>query len=109
MPDRRREFRFPLRSPVEFTGADPRNVTFGFATDLSSAGAFVETAFPASPGSPVVLRLWRPGWSSELHLRGIVRWLRSGGMGVEFAALGAVQTRLIDELVGDSLPVARAM
>jgi hypothetical protein len=109
MPDRRRQFRFPLRSPVEFTGADPKNVTFGFATDLSSAGAFVETAFPAASGSPVVLRLWRPGWSSELHLRGVVRWSRPGAMGVEFALLGAQEAGLVDELLVESLPVARAM
>jgi uncharacterized protein (TIGR02266 family) len=113
MPDRRRQFRFPLRSPVEFTGADPKNVTFGFATDLSSAGAFVQTAFPAALGSPVVLRLWRPGWSDELHLCGVVRWSRRHGMGVgmgvEFESMGLREARLIDDLLGESLPVARAM
>jgi uncharacterized protein (TIGR02266 family) len=112
MPDRRRYFRSSLNSPVEFTGADPRNVTFGFATDLSSGGAFVQTAFPAASGSPVVVRLWRPGWPAELHLRGVVRWSRAGagaGMGVEFAAMGRREAQLVDELAEESHPAAQAM
>jgi hypothetical protein len=109
MPDRRRYSRCELRSPVEFTGVDPKNVTFGFAVDLSSGGAFVQTAFPAASGSWVVVRFWRPGWAAELHMRGLVRWACSAGMGVEFAAVGWREERLIDELRGDSLPTARAI
>jgi hypothetical protein len=106
MPERRRFPRSDLRSPVEFTGADPRNVTFGFAMDLSPGGAFVQTAFPAASGRAVVLRLWRPGWAAELHLRGVVRWSCAGGMGIEFASVDGREARLIDELVEESLPAA---
>ncbi len=106
MPERRRFSRSPLRSPVEFTSADPRNVTFGFAMDLSAAGAFVQTAFPARSGSAVVLRLWRPGWAAELHLHGVVRWSCAGGMGVEFASIDRRKEGLIDELLEEALPAA---
>jgi hypothetical protein len=109
MPDRRRYPRGELRSPVEFTGVDPKNVTFGFAVDLSSGGAFVQTAFPAALRSRVVVRFWRPGWPAELHVRGVVRWACSAGMGVEFAAVGWREERLIDELLGESQPSARAV
>jgi hypothetical protein len=109
MPDRRHYLRNELRSPVEFTGADPKIVTFGFAIDLSSGGAFVQTDFPARSGSSIVLRLWRPGWATELALPGVVRWARPGGMGIEFAPVGWREKGLIDDLVGDSLPAARAV
>jgi hypothetical protein len=94
---------------VEFTGLDPKNVTFGFAVDLSSRGAFVQTAFPAASGSRIVVQFWRPGWATELQVRGVVRWCCSAGMGVEFAAVGWREERLIDELLGESQPAARAI
>lgn len=109
MADRRRHPRNELKTPVEFTAANPKVVTFGFAIDLSSGGAFVQTHFPAPKGTAVVLRLWRPGWATELSLPGVVRWARPGGMGIEFDAVGWREERLIDDLVGDSLPAARAM
>jgi PilZ domain len=109
MPDRRRYPRCELRSAIEFTGSNPRNVTFGFAIDLSPSGAFVQTAFPAVAGSPVVVRFWRPGWLAELPIRGVVRWSHSGGMGVEFVGVGGREAALLDELRGDFLPTARAM
>jgi hypothetical protein len=106
MPERRRFPRSRLRTPLEFSGADPKNVTFGFALDLSLGGAFVQTAFPARSGSGVVLRLWRPGWAAELHLHGVVRRACPGGMGVEFAPIAAREGYLIDELVEEALPAA---
>ena len=109
MADRRHYPRNELRSPVEFTGVDPKVVTFGFAIDLSSAGAFVQTHFPAPRGTAVVLRLWRPGWATELTLPGVVRWACPGGMGIEFDSVGWREEQLIDELMEDSLPAARAM
>lgn len=111
MPDRRRHLRCPLRSPVEFTGADAgaKQVTFGFATDLSPRGARVQTVFPAASGSRVVLRLWRPGWPEELQLEAVVRWSRAGAMGVEFGSLGWDEAGLVDDLLGESRPEARAM
>jgi hypothetical protein len=87
-PRGRRHHRFPLKNVVEFTLWDPKNNVFGFATDISVGGAFVETAFPAPAGSQVVVRVWPPGWPSEMLLPGIVRWGSATGMGVEFMTVG---------------------
>ena len=94
---------------MEFTGIDPKNVTFGFAVGLSWAGAFVQTAFPAASGSRIVVRFWRPGWPAELDVRGVVKWACSAGMGVEFAAVGWREQVLFDELLGESHLAARAV
>jgi hypothetical protein len=95
----RRHNRSPLKTPLEFTREDPRHVTFGFAKDISVGGMCVETEFPAPPRSPVVLRLDLPGLSETMILPGVVRWRRSGGMGVRFASLGTIEARAIAEFV----------
>ncbi len=95
----RRHHRFPLRNVVEFTRWDPKNNVFGFATDISVGGAFVETAFPAEPGSQIVVRVWPPGWPSEMLLAGTVRWGSGAGMGVEFTGVGPREALAIHALV----------
>jgi hypothetical protein len=104
MSEHRRHPRLPLCSPVEFTGTDPKHVTFGVATDVSVSGIFIETAFPAAAGRLIVVRVWRPGWSDEVQvpLRGVVRWSRPGGMGVEFTSLGRREARVLGALVAES-------
>ena len=102
MPEHRRHPRLPVRGPVEFTGTDPKHVTFGFATDVSVGGIFVETPFPARAGRLIVLRVWRPAWSEEVSLRGVVRWARPGGMGVEFTSVGRCEARILGALVLES-------
>ena len=95
----RRHHRFPLKNVVEFTRWDPKNNVFGFATDISVGGAFVETAFPAPPGSQIVVRMWPPGWATEMLLPGVVRWGTDGGMGVEFTTVGPREALGIHSLV----------
>jgi hypothetical protein len=106
MPDQRRYVRCQVTSPVEFSAADVdaglKHVTFGFARDVSLGGAFVQTAYPASEGRAIVLRVWRPGWSEEVQLRGHVRWSRPDGMGVEFAGLGRAEARRLGQLVAEN-------
>jgi hypothetical protein len=104
MPEQRRHPRSPVRVPVEFTMGDPKNITFGFATDLSSGGAFVQTAFPASAGHVVFLRVWRPGWPEEMMLHGVVRWTRGDGMGLEFAKLGLREAAAVREWIAGPTP-----
>jgi uncharacterized protein (TIGR02266 family) len=112
-PEQRRQARVPVRTPLEFTIADPKNVTFGFVTDLSAGGAFVQTAFPAPLGRAVVLRVWRPGWHEEVLLQGVVRWVRADGadgMGVEFTAIGRREAWAIADLAdGAAAPAPRAV
>lgn len=97
----RRYLRRPVKTPLEFTPWDPRRITFGFATDISAGGTFVETHFPAALGSEVVLRLWPSGWDEEMILPGIVRWASSNGMGVEFISLGLNEKKAIGKLADD--------
>jgi Tfp pilus assembly protein PilZ len=104
MPIQRRHPRSPVRSPVEFTLGDPKNITFGFMTDLSQGGAFVQTAFPASPGRVVFLRVWWPGDPEERTLPGVVRWTRADGMGVQFAKLGLRETTAVREWLAGQAP-----
>ena len=86
---------------VEFTRWDPKNNTFGFATDISVGGAFVETMFPAPLGSAICVRVWPPGWATEVILPGIVRWRAASGMGVEFLNVGPREALGIHALVID--------
>ena len=100
MVNRRRHSRTWVRAPVEFTLWDPKQITFGFATDVSIGGAFVETTFPSPSGSKIVLRLWWPGREEEVLLPSVVRWTGKGGMGVEFVSIGGPETAAIRDLVG---------
>lgn len=101
MANGRRYPRRPVKTPLEFTPWDPRRITFGFATDISVGGAFVETDFPAVPGSDVVIRLWPTGWDEELILPAVVRWTRANGMGVKFNPVGAHEARAIGKLADE--------
>jgi hypothetical protein len=57
--------------------------------DLSSAGAFVCTADPMPPGSPVVLELAMPRGRIEVHAR--VAWADPRGMGVRFTRRARIE------------------
>ena len=55
----------------------------------------------ATFGSEVVVRvrLRTPsGTDQDFDLPGVVRWVRSGGMGVQFGLLGALETHAITEM-----------
>ena len=78
-------------------GEEPR-VT-GTATDISLGGMFIETAEPAAFGAEVVIHVHVPGQPSAFALPAVVRWVRPGGMGVQFRMLGARETHTITELV----------
>src|SRR5258708_38838039 len=90
--------RSPTRTPLEFPLHDPRQVTFGFARDISVGGIFVETEFPAPFASVVTIRMMLPGLADEMVAMGHVRWTRARGMGVEFVSVGADETRAIRHL-----------
>jgi hypothetical protein len=101
MRTERRLTRFALNAPIEFNLWDPRKNFFGFVTDISIGGAFIETAFPALPSSDIALRMWPWGWGEEVVVAGVVRWRGTAGMGVEFVSVGPREARAIRELVTD--------
>jgi PilZ domain len=101
MRSERRLIRFALKAPIEFNLRDPSKSFFGFATDISVGGAFIETAFPAPPVTHVDLRMWPWGWGEEVVVAGLVRWRGEAGMGVQFVSVGPREARAIHELVAD--------
>ena len=93
--------RFALKAPVEFNLWDLRENFFGFATDISRDGVFIETPSPALPLSTLVLRVWPWGWGEEVLIAGIVRWKGATGMGVKFVSVGPREAQAVDDLVAD--------
>lgn len=100
--EKRRHARASIDLPVLFAvkGADSHGQ--GIGKDISIGGMFVETTAAAAFGSDVVVRvrLRTPsGGDQDFDLPGVVRWVRSGGMGVQFGLLGALETHAITELL----------
>jgi len=95
----RRFVRTPLDAPVSFSPKGSANVYGGRAKDVSVGGMFVETKNPVPFGGEVVIHLRLPQAREELTLPGVVRWVRDGGMGVQFGNLGAKETHEITEVV----------
>ena len=59
---------------------------------------FIETTTPRPFGSEVVVHVSIPGDPKPYVLPGVVRWVRGGGMGVQFGLLGARETHMITRL-----------
>jgi uncharacterized protein (TIGR02266 family) len=95
----RRFIRTPIDAPVTFTHKSSAEVISGRAKDVSVGGMFIETERPASFGTEVTVRLRLPKSKDELTLPGLVRWVRDGGMGIQFGLLGAKETHEITEVV----------
>lgn len=51
-------------------------------------------------GTELTIRVRAPQSKDELVLPGVVRWVRSDGMGIQFGLLGAKETHEITEIVG---------
>ncbi|MEA2751637.1 MAG: hypothetical protein QOI41_5780 [Myxococcales bacterium] len=101
MIEQRRYARAPINSPASFSVKGKTDKTEGLAKDISVGGMFIETTAPAGFGADVIvhLTLRAPGASPEMvALPGVVRWVRDGGMGVQFGLLGAVETHIITEI-----------
>jgi Tfp pilus assembly protein PilZ len=84
-----------LRHPIRFEVLGTKRFFEGRAQDVSLGGMFIETDLPASYGSEVVIEIRvgdAGGGKDTLRLPARVRWRRAGGMGVQFAALGARET-----------------
>ena len=96
--EQRRYARAPINTPASFSLKGAKAATEAFAKDISIGGMFVETTSPAAFGAEVVIVLTLPGSPSPVSLPGVVRWVRDGGMGIQFGNLGAKETHLITEI-----------
>lgn len=95
----RRHSRVPFTEAIVFVvkGTDARLT--GTSHDISLGGMFIETTTPAAFGAEIVVHVHVPGEPQSFALPGVVRWVRNGGMGVQFGLIGARETYTITELV----------
>ena len=98
MIEQRRYARAPIDSPATFSVKGKPAQEKGLAKDISVGGTFIETLAPAAFGAAVIVHLTLPGADGPSALPGVVRWVRDGGMGVQFGLLGAVKTHIITEI-----------
>jgi len=97
--EKRRFARAPIDTPVTFS-VKGTPAGDGIGKDISIGGMFVETATTAAFGAEVIIhmRLTTAKGPQDFNLPGVVRWVRTGGMGVQFRSLGALETNAITEL-----------
>ena len=98
MIEQRRYARAPVDSPATFSVKGKPDKTTGLAKDISVGGMFIETTAPAGFGADVIVHVSLPGADTPVSLPGVVRWVRDGGMGVQFGLLGAIETHIITEI-----------
>jgi hypothetical protein len=96
--EQRRHTRCPIDVPVTIQPKGEEGTLDGIAKDISIGGMSIETSNPAEFGAAVVIRVRLPTSKGELALPGVVRWVRGGGMGVQFGLLGAVETHAITQM-----------
>lgn len=96
--EQRRYARAPVEAAASFSLKGSPERRAGLCKDISIGGTFLETDSPASFGSEIVVHIVLPGSTTESALPGVVRWLRAGGMGVQFGLIGAVETHKLTEL-----------
>lgn len=99
MVELRRHSRVDLDTEVAFVPKGTAERQTGRAKDVSVGGMFVETASPVAFNGELVVHVTLPGQVEALALPGVVRWVRGGGMGVQFGLLGARETHAITEYI----------
>ena len=98
MIEQRRHARAPIDAPLAFSVKGVKEQRTGIGRDISLGGMFIETTSPATFGADVIVHVDLPGVDETLALPGVVRWVRDGGMGVQFGLLGAKETHAITEI-----------
>lgn len=98
MIEQRRHARAPIDAQLAFSVKGVKEQRTGIGRDISLGGMFIETTSPATFGADVIVHVDLPGAGGTLSLPGVVRWVRDGGMGVQFGLLGAKETHVITEI-----------
>jgi hypothetical protein len=99
--EKRRYARAAIDMPVLFALKDGSTWESGVGKDISLGGIFIEASAVAPFGAAIVVRVnlrTATGSHADFDLPGIVRWVRAGGMGVQFGLLGVHETHAITEL-----------
>lgn len=101
--EKRRHARAPVDLPVAFVmkKGDAEVRGEGVGTDISIGGMYIQTDAAVLFGAEVLMRVRLRSAThdyGEFDLPGVVRWVRKGGMGVQFGLIGAHETHAITEL-----------
>jgi hypothetical protein len=100
--ERRKFERSPLRESVVVVDEAGESL-LGEASDISIGGMFIE-GVSARFASRVTIHLHFTGDAWAIALPAIVRWSRSGGIGVQFGLIGVRETHAITEAIGRANP-----
>jgi hypothetical protein len=90
------------RVPIDVTFTCERAGAASFsahAKDISVGGMYLDATEQPPFGTQVTMIGRLPGAKKDLRLPAVVRWSKSGGFGVQFGLLGALETHLISELM----------
>lgn len=98
MTDKRRHPRTPIDVPLFFNVKGEPDERDGTGKDISIGGMFMSAPNPAPFGAEITIQLSLPGSDEVLVVAGIVRWVRHGGMGIQFGLLGVLETHVITEV-----------
>jgi hypothetical protein len=71
----------------------------GTTLDLGVGGAFIETLLEPAFDAPIEVTLQAPAAVGHLRLPALVRWKKTGGIGVQFLELGARETYTLASLI----------
>jgi type IV pilus assembly protein PilZ len=96
--EQRRYARAPIDCALTFFVKGKEEPRHGRGSDISVGGMFIETEAPAAFGADLLIHVRLPGASDVVVLPGVVRWVRTDGMGVQFGLIGAIETHLITEI-----------
>jgi len=96
--EKRSHTRVPLSVPAqcEPRGGEPFPAT---SKDISIGGMFLECETTLGFNAEVVIVLRLPGGKQDSRLEGVVRWVKPGRLGVQFGAVGVMDTHLISQLM----------
>ena len=98
MTENRKHPRKAIEAPVAIQIGEGARID-ATCHDISVGGMYIETSATAKYGAKIKVFLMLPGLKQETAVEATVRWVKPGGMGVQFAMMGARETHAITELM----------
>ena len=98
MTENRKHPRKAIQAPVAIQIGEGARID-AICNDISLGGMFIETSETARYGAKIKVFMMLPGMKQEAVIEATVRWAKPGGMGVQFAMMGARETHAITELM----------
>lgn len=99
MEEKRQHRREPVKIAATCQAIGSDTAWHGRVTDISMGGMFVEASEVPPFGTLLNITARLPGQSTDVVFPGTVRWVKSGGFGVQFGLLGARETHALTEFL----------